>query len=657
MLKHLLAMYSVKKMSAKDFCISCHYMALAGTPGGDFAQYALAPDQSSTGAYQRHLDRVLPTVRDLLWQEVPCTTRARDERGVLSLPILAMHETIAREVRETELLQRPIRMADWPPAYRDHPVVARAVATGRPLPVPLGFYLDSVRFSAPLAGRTDSVLGFWIFSIQTQRRHLIASVRTRDFCRCGCRGWCTIFPLMQLISWSAVCLANGQRPLRYFDNTPLPECLHSALEQFGQDLGCSGVLLWFKGDWAEASHSLGLPAVTAKHAPCPFCTAGKDDMHARYRECSSASWPWPARALSYEQLCRECEIRVRIVSEDDRRAFIGSLEYRKGPRGRGRTIRRHLHLNNVMLLPGDRIVPSPIMLDTRVVDDAPLPLTVLLWRGRFDAGGSCTDAVVNRCPLFSEALGTSPSSSLAIDDLHTLNYGPMMRWTSAAIWRILLRKSWGFAGSETQCRDLAARRLRHHLFSWYDDKGISAERRLGDLTMTMIGDDMGCGIGAEALPHPGCAMKSKAAETQVLFEWALDLLLEYTDIPCHAEMLAAGRALKSWVDICRGEPLLVSRASAQRLSDVATRHLLMCERAQISFVPKHHMFSHSAVRLRAMGNPRQYSTFLDESLNLLLRAVAASAHRANQAWRVLHSFQMIGQQMLTPYIWGRQPDA
>ena len=130
------------------------------------------------------------------------------------------------------------------------------------------------------------------------------------------------------------------------------------------------------------------------------------------------------------------------------------------------------------------------------------------------------DRVSNRCPLFSRALGTDPDSCLAIDTLHTVYYGPVMRWTAAAIWRTLLANPWGLVGSFDEKISLYVRRLRLDLFEWLERCQIPQDRTIGDLTIAMLGEDKGCRFGG-LTPHPGCMLKTKATETGILMEWGI----------------------------------------------------------------------------------------------------------------------------------------
>eukprot|EP00959_Pyramimonas_sp_CCMP1952_P000756 14772-Pyramimonas_sp.AAC.1 len=56
-------------------------------------------------------------------------------------------------------------------------------------------------------------------------------------------------------------------------------------------------------------------------------------------------------------------------------------------------------------------------------------------------------------------LGTSPTKSLAIDALHCVYYGPIMRWVGSALWRTVLHNPWKFRGGPEAIIELGSRRL------------------------------------------------------------------------------------------------------------------------------------------------------------------------------------------------------
>ena len=69
-------------------------------------------------------------------------------------------------------------------------------------------------------------------------------------CHCGCRGWCTLYPVFAALAWSFAALLEGRHPLKRHDGS----------EWQASDVGrasCAGekcrraVCLFIKGDWAE----------------------------------------------------------------------------------------------------------------------------------------------------------------------------------------------------------------------------------------------------------------------------------------------------------------------------------------------------------------------------------------------------------------------
>jgi hypothetical protein len=251
-LKHLLGMYVQSKMTAKDFCIACHFAMLAGTPGVEWSAFALGPGASTDGAYQKKLDRVLPPPADLYSVSTPVLARNEALRDRRLIPTSLLHEAIASEIREDPTILGRVAAEDLPESYNSHPVVVRAVANGEPLPLPVALYVDGVRYSSNVAGTSNTVLGFWAYTLVTGKRHLLVCTRNQEFCRCGCRGWCTLHPLLSSIAWSVRQLALGIRPtLRHDCQDGMPEELLEGLAvQVGEELGFKAAVVWLKGDWA-----------------------------------------------------------------------------------------------------------------------------------------------------------------------------------------------------------------------------------------------------------------------------------------------------------------------------------------------------------------------------------------------------------------------
>ena len=119
--------------------------------------------------------------------------------------------------------------------------------------------------------------------------------------------------LTDLAKHRVVCnlLGLGDKPTHRHDNAPLDadDPLKLAAEEFGPRLAMTGIILWVKGDWAEVSHTLGLPSVTSKHAPGPFCDATCDNLHERYRGVFLLAWPWRL----YGKTTRPLALRARFA--------------------------------------------------------------------------------------------------------------------------------------------------------------------------------------------------------------------------------------------------------------------------------------------------------------------------------------------------------
>ena len=85
-------------------------------------------------------------------------------------------------------LDEAIEDGTLPPAYFDNPIVKRErerVGGGKRV-LPYSLFLDGVPYSL-----TDSVTGVWVKNELTGKRDLLAVLRKRLLCRCGCRGWCS----------------------------------------------------------------------------------------------------------------------------------------------------------------------------------------------------------------------------------------------------------------------------------------------------------------------------------------------------------------------------------------------------------------------------------------------------------------------------------
>ena len=654
---HLLTTYALHKpLSAQHLAVACHYASEAGMRGADFGALALAPG-APTGHYQRKVDLVIKPFPHLYKVPTPIKAKGAYHRSVRDIPMNCLHEALAKEVHEDRSILEEVKCGQWPRQYWRHPVVVRALERGLPLPLPLAIYLDGVRFTAPLVGRSDTILGLWGRNVITNKRHYLMSLRSLDYCQCGCRGWCTIYPTLQALAWSLIQLMRGRRSLQRHDGSALDplEPLGKLLATHGEDLGFTAVLIWLQGDWSEVHHSLGLNTVTSHNCCCPFCNLKQPFLHMRYRTLEM-----PPR-LSYEEDCSRHEVRVVIREEKERATIAGVLFFKKGKHGFGLSIKEPVVVNGVRLEEGDFLSPTPSLPDVMAIHTTQLPHTCVFWRLRFDFAKRSAGGCQHRNPVFgNQSLGLAgldvitvePADVLAIDSLHTVYFGPVMRWISAALWRILLLNPFRIVGSSSCILELGARRMGADMVTWFEENKVPHERRVGNLSPSMLGSPEGCEVGG-AKPHPGCGMKYKAAETGALLPWTISFLQRRGQNVAHyQELLQAGLALDNWLGITRDGGKVLLAQECQSLLDNAQRHLLFAQQAGIHMVPKHHLFVHLSWQSFDLGNPKVWSCFLDEGLNLVLRNLAAACHRARQEERIFTSFDLLGKLDWSPYLYG-----
>ena len=194
---------------------------------------------------QKILDKTLPNGPHLDILKVPGIDRASMVRTTRHLHFLPPHEALAAEAHNSQI-RRPEDM-ELPQCYFENPIVQAAQEAGQRLPHPCIIFIDGVRYRSALAGRGDSVLGIWLRTFASGTRHLLCALSVSQFCRCGCKGWCTIFPVLCAIAHSFIHMARGQRPACKPDGSArLPGDPYS-VDTTNQSLGFTAMLMWITG--------------------------------------------------------------------------------------------------------------------------------------------------------------------------------------------------------------------------------------------------------------------------------------------------------------------------------------------------------------------------------------------------------------------------
>ena len=147
---------------------------------------AVRPSRTG-GGYSEHFDRVVGLSTSMKTGFIDVKVAAYSKwsagRHAQTLQVLLAHDPLAEEVASTPNFDKVVRAAvdgeEWAQNCRTHQVVP----TEPPYTaLTLAVYLDGAAFL-----RTDSCLGNWVVNLVTERRYLVATLRKRALCRCGCR--------------------------------------------------------------------------------------------------------------------------------------------------------------------------------------------------------------------------------------------------------------------------------------------------------------------------------------------------------------------------------------------------------------------------------------------------------------------------------------
>ena len=395
LVEKLVSLQKAGKLHANDVCILAHLAKEAGAVGLRLQKVAMAPGKAS-GNYSRHLTAALKASYPVPLYELECPGRLKNARATVCLPLLPIHELLTKEVRDNPTAYQKLAGATLPPAFHNHAVV-RANPTAAVFP--LALYMDGVPVT-----KKDGLLVITITNVVTGCKFLVGALKKSQFCKCGCRGWCTLWPLLLWLKWCFRALAEGLHPTHRADGKDFTDAEQERSVMAGTECA-RGCLLYLKGDWAEFAHSLAFPSWATKAQPCPLCSCNQQSMLDQLPSCTASHCPWPLQSLAdLNRHCATAEIHCQGSLEEWRRVSP-LLHYDKRPQGnRGRCLLGALP--GMGLDVGDRLEPCPSCPDVGVspaeIPEFPCPMT--FWR--FSAEEPCR----HRNPLWDEALGLTPGS-------------------------------------------------------------------------------------------------------------------------------------------------------------------------------------------------------------------------------------------------------
>jgi hypothetical protein len=557
--KTMLHLMYTSTLSAKTFCV---LMYLAGRAGIAEAKAYGLPPNSPSGHFMRKVKRQLGWMKKgkYMNMQVPCQGKHDLERSPQTVPVMPAHEQFYADMQEPNnpvpsMLQNMKDKDELPLAYHHHPVVQGA-APGVPV-YPIAIYIDGVPYS-----QTDGVVGFWLMNLVDGRRWLVALVRKRNLCGCGCRGWCTFFHFFMFLRWSLEAFGVGTFPDARYDGPWVDQSDDYRKSMSGAAFGFLCACLYVKGDWMELGVTMGLPTWKDALRPCWGCNCYLANMFA-VQGLSFENLVWAINNdQDYFDACDRCEHAVRLLCDADQKSVVSCLRYDKRPDGaRGRALVRDLVINGCHLRANDRLEPSPRLLDIGALDHLDnFPLDIVFWRP------SNETLTRHRNPLFSALLGVTPRRSLVVDVLHAINLGVLLIWCRKALWHMILSGAYGSSGTGHENIIAAVLVLRNNLMKFYSayDRANpgSTLTRVADLTPSMLGE------------HSDQKLKTKGAETWGVALFALSELKARSGIlGLDGERLAhAGDALVGMINIWRGHGWKIPRPKRQELLTNSPSH-------------------------------------------------------------------------------------
>ena len=574
LLARLLTEYWYKGViSAKQCCILAYWCHKAGAQGpvGDLSFRLDAP----TGHYQRHLETVLQLRHHderLYSMQIPGYDKKHAARCKIDVQISPLHESLQEEAAANPSIAEEVRRlkceGKMPAQYTNHPVVRSAPP--ETVVIPYSLYLDAFPYT-----KHDSCLGITVYNEVTEKRHLVASLRKGELCKCGCKMWDSLVHIFWAIAWSIEWAARGVFPRCRHDGTEFGSGDELRAGNASLPMGYRFALTYLKGDWMEYCTSLGLVNWSSVLHPC-FCCFTPHSGQYDVAGFGPGAFPHQLKNMEdYDAACRACEVRVQVTQQVQLDAIRPLLYFdaRKNG-GRGRCLSGNI--DALGLRTGDRLEPNPLLRDPADFEELTAPCEILWWRPSNDTW------VRRRCPLFSDDYGVGVQS-LIVDILHCLHLGVLQKYVVYCWWRLIEHNAWQVpATNEEELFIFSVHRLRADLFGWYPAYRRARPEEMN--TMTELPDVTPKTLG----PKGAYLLKTKAAMTRPLVPFTVDLLKKMlpNNIPGQSGLQAAGESLDRLLVLLRQSPRVPNSSTTQDLRRQTLGEVCGCKRGEVHAVTK-----------------------------------------------------------------------
>ena len=181
------------QLTAVDMCVVAHYVT--GSGGKGLEDFDMDPATAEKHASE-HCELILgkkfkkTNLRNL---EVPAYTKKGCMRTKMNIAVRLPSVILAEKYDDLNHVEPAGADPSILSIYGSHPVVKKGLETGIHWSriLALALYWDGVKYTS-----RDSFVGIFMTDYRTMEPALLALWRKSDVCNCGCRGWCTIFPIL-----------------------------------------------------------------------------------------------------------------------------------------------------------------------------------------------------------------------------------------------------------------------------------------------------------------------------------------------------------------------------------------------------------------------------------------------------------------------------
>lgn len=590
----------------------------------------------STGYYSKHFKLALGLEdEEHEIQNIPTAIYSKyaQEREFSSIPVIPPHEALAKAWdRPEEELRATYDPDDFCENFHEHPVVLAAGPENAHLVCGYAIYMDATPYT-----KQENFYGIYVVDLRFNLHHICAILIKSEFCKCGCKGWCTIGPIHHFIAHCCNAFAIRRNPISRHDGKAWEKHVDDArADRAGKMLPCWGACTQLRGDIPEICFTCGCKSYRTVEAPCPVCKCSRTNMFD-YEACSVAELAWPE--LTHEEWEAECNrltVHMTIQNKEEHMKVIDGVtglaaDGRKQKGAHGLAMQSNLSLAAGELRKGDRVECTRALLDPYAIYDLDtFPAEVQFWRTSEEV------RLTRRCVLF-DILGVC-LALISHCSLHILDLGVVSRYVAFVLWFILLANPWNIPFTTTEVktsRGLA--HLRGELWQHYSEQRkvdpSSKTSQVHDLTIGMLGNK------DNPLMHM-CG----GAEIRSLLPFVVAMLKKFKGVlPVNQTSLLerSGEALIRYYTITRQHGCNVPVDSVQAMFDCAISHNTLFEEVSGKAQPKSHMFVHMVKQSMFMGNPRVRSTINNESLNGTVAVLSRSVHRAVFMKAVLMRFKLL----------------